>query len=53
MSTSAHERALTIPERARELAVKAGQQVMSGLEWWLLRSSEIPTTPFLDRGDFA
>jgi beta-hydroxylase len=26
---------------------------MSGFEWWLLRSSQIPTTPFLDRADFA
>jgi len=23
------------------------------LEWWLLRSSQIPVTPFLDRADFA
>src|SRR5215475_14534511 len=52
MSNSTDERTLTVPERARELAVNTGQQVMSGLEWWLLRSSEIPTTPFPDRSDF-
>jgi ornithine lipid ester-linked acyl 2-hydroxylase len=52
MNNSAHTRALTIPERARDAAVTAGQQLMSGLEGWLLRSSEIPTTPFLDGGDF-
>ena len=46
------ERGLTITERARDAAVTAGQQLMSGFEWWLLRSSEIPTTPFLDRADF-
>jgi aspartyl/asparaginyl beta-hydroxylase (cupin superfamily) len=53
MGTTAGERGLTITERARDAAVTAGQQLMSGLEWWLLRSSEIPTTPFLDRSDFA
>jgi hypothetical protein len=37
MSNSTDEHTLTVPERARELAVNAGQQVMSGLEWWLLR----------------
>lgn len=42
----------TMGERARDAAVNAGQQVMSGLEWWLLRSSEIPTTPFLDAAAF-
>lgn len=43
---------LTPGQRARELAIDAGAWVMSGLEWWLLRSSQIPTTAFLDRGDF-
>ncbi|HKA98654.1 MAG TPA: aspartyl/asparaginyl beta-hydroxylase domain-containing protein, partial [Streptosporangiaceae bacterium] len=52
MNNGDRERALTLAERARDLAVDGGQQIMSGLEWWLLRSSEIPTTPFLDRGDF-
>ena len=47
MSVTANGHAPTIGERARDAAVNAGQQVMSGLEWWLLRSSEIPTTPFL------
>jgi len=43
---------MTLSERARDAVVDAGQLLMSGFEWWLLRSSEIPTTPFLDRGDF-
>jgi hypothetical protein len=37
----------------RGAAAVAGQRLMSGFEWWLLRSSEIPTTPFLDGRDFA
>ncbi len=53
MGTATGERGLTITERARDAAVTAGQQLMSGFEWWLLRSSEIPTSPFLDRQDFA
>ena len=40
-------------ERAEDAAVNAGQQVMSGLEWWLLRSSEIPATPFPDASSFG
>jgi beta-hydroxylase len=52
MNNGDRERALTLAEKARDLAVDGGQQIMSGLEWWLLRSSEIPTTPFLDRGGF-
>ena len=52
MNNGDRERALTLAEKARDLAVDGGQQIMSGLEWWLLRSSEIPTTPFLDRSDF-
>jgi len=52
MDTTADERGLTITERARDAAVTAGQHLMSGFEWWLLRSSEIPTTPFLDRQSF-
>jgi beta-hydroxylase len=52
MSSSTGVRDLTVPEQARDLAVVAGRQFMSGLEWWLLRSSEIPTTPFLNRTEF-
>jgi aspartyl/asparaginyl beta-hydroxylase (cupin superfamily) len=47
------ERRLTVGQRAREAAVTTGQWVMSGFEWWLLRSSQIPTTPFLDRELFG
>jgi aspartyl/asparaginyl beta-hydroxylase (cupin superfamily) len=43
---------MTLPERARDAAVSAGQVLMSGFEWWLLRSSTVPTTPFLDRSEF-
>ncbi len=43
---------MTLSERARDAAVSAGQVLMSGFEWWLLRSSAVPTTPFLDRADF-
>lgn len=43
----------TLAERARDVAVNAGQQLMAGLEWWLLRSSVIPTTPFLERDRFG
>ncbi len=46
------ERPVTVAERARDAAVNAGQLVMSGFEWWLLRSSLVPTTPFLDRSSF-
>jgi ornithine lipid ester-linked acyl 2-hydroxylase len=53
MSATTGERGLTVTERARDAAVTAGQRVMSAFEWWLLRSSQIPTTPFLDRADFA
>jgi ornithine lipid ester-linked acyl 2-hydroxylase len=53
MSATADQRKLTVTERARDMAVTVGQQVMSGFEWWMLRSSQIPTTPFLDRRDFA
>jgi hypothetical protein len=53
MDTTAGERRLTVTERARDAAVTAGQRLMSAFEWWLLRSSEIPTTPFLDRAEFA
>lgn len=53
MSATTGERGLTVTERARDAAVTAGQLVMSAFEWWLLRSSQIPTTPFLDRADFA
>ena len=49
---TANGQVATFGERARDAAVNAGQQVMSGLEWWLLRSSQIPTTPFLDGGAF-
>jgi ornithine lipid ester-linked acyl 2-hydroxylase len=38
MSSSTGVRDLTVPEQARDLAVVAGRQFMSGLEWWLLRS---------------
>lgn len=51
MNTTVNGQA-TLAERARDAAVNAGQQVMSGLEWWLLRSSQIPTTPFLDSDAF-
>ena len=44
---------MTLSERARDAVVDAGQLLMSGFEWWLLRSSQIPVTPFLDRADFA
>ncbi len=53
MSATAPEHPLTLSERARDAAVDAGQLLMSGFEWWLLRSSQIPTTPFLNRADFA
>jgi ornithine lipid ester-linked acyl 2-hydroxylase len=53
MSVSTGKRNLTITERARDTVVTAGQYVMSAFEWWLLRSSQIPTTPFLDRAEFA
>jgi beta-hydroxylase len=44
---------MTLSERSRDAVVDAGQLLMSGLEWWLLRSSQIPATPFLDQADFA
>jgi ornithine lipid ester-linked acyl 2-hydroxylase len=53
VSATADQRRLTIAERTRDMAVTAGQQVMSGFEWWMLRSSRIPTTPFLDRESYA
>ena len=53
MSLETREREMTLSERARDAVVDAGQLLMSGLEWWLLRSSQIPVTPFLDRADFA
>jgi len=53
VSVETDERAMTLSERARDAVVDAGQLLMSGFEWWLLRSSQIPTTPFLDRADFA
>ena len=49
MSTLTRASRLSLTDRAREAAVNAGQQVMAGFEWWLLRSSEIPVTPFLGR----
>src|SRR5262249_35668918 len=53
VSLETHEREMTLSERARDAVVDAGQLLMSGFEWWLLRSSQIPATPFLDRADFA
>jgi beta-hydroxylase len=38
----------TLTERAGESALKAGASVLHGLERLLLRSSLVPTTPFLD-----
>lgn len=53
MGTITGARGLTVPERARDVTVNAGQWLMSGFERWLLRSSEIPVTPFLDRANFG
>src|SRR5262249_56816423 len=53
VSLETHVREMTLSERARDAVVDAGQLLMSGFEWWLLRSSQIPATAFLDRADFA
>jgi ornithine lipid ester-linked acyl 2-hydroxylase len=47
-----HDQSLTTTERARDAVVSLGQRVMSGFEWWLLRSSQIPTTPFIANAYF-
>lgn len=41
-----------VGERLREVSLEAGERVLYGFERWLLRSSEVPTTPFLDPGTF-
>lgn len=42
----------TIKDRVGELTLEAGARGVRGLERWVLRSSEVPTTPFLDPGVF-
>ena len=44
--------ASTIRDRIGEASLEAGARVVQGLERWVLRSSLVPTTPFLDPGVF-
>lgn len=49
---TARERAAGAGQRVRESAVTAGQRVLSAFESLLLRSSLVPTSPFLDPYSF-
>ena len=40
-------------DQARAGALEAGARAIYGLEWWLLRYSAVPTTPYLDPGLFG
>jgi aspartyl/asparaginyl beta-hydroxylase (cupin superfamily) len=42
----------TISDRLGEASLQAGAAVLRGFERWVLRSSLVPTTPFLDPADF-
>lgn len=42
----------TLAVRVREAALDGGYRVLQGFEGWMLRSSAVPTTPFLDPRDF-
>jgi aspartyl/asparaginyl beta-hydroxylase (cupin superfamily) len=42
----------TLRQRAGELSLEAGARGVRALERWVLRSSLVPTTPFLDPGVF-
>jgi aspartyl/asparaginyl beta-hydroxylase (cupin superfamily) len=44
--------ASTIRERAGAASLEAGARVVRGIERWVLRSSTVPTTPFLDPNVF-